>query len=261
MSGNMNNMINRRNNKSVSNVRLHPWRDGIDHCLRLLEGPQSPTPTQSQQAQRQQNSSSKRVVPIVTSIRNGVYTHFSPSNEQIRSVDVSFHDSDDQPGISLQMDVSSLFQAIGTLPNLESLIVRVTRTTPVTTMPLTRQGIVPIVALSAVLNGGSEISPTTTTTTTNTTTTASNSMDEQEDLSRNPLMGSNMRKIQQEQDNESRLLYLTLIGLPLFGDDYDINGLIELLRIHPSLQSIIFKRLCIGKRISPSTIATRTINL
>lgn len=57
------------------------------------------------------------------------------------------------------------------------------------------------------------------------------------------LMGS------ENNNNNTRLKYLTLIGLPLLGDDLDINGLTEAIRIHRSLHSFVMKK-CFFRRRS-----------
>ncbi len=177
----------------ASNLRLHPWRDSVEHCLRLLEAPLSLSPTSVVTTKE----------PIVSSVRRGQYTHAtypgsSPAggstrnvNVLIRSVDICFHETDYQAGVSNKMNLVELFEAIARLPSLESLIVRLT-TTP-STFPLCQKGIPPISALNAV-------------------------------LASSPQLG-----------------YLTLIGLPLFADDFDMNGWAELLRIHPTLHSIVIK--------------------
>ena len=41
--------------------------------------------------------------------------------------------------------------------------------------------------------------------------------------------------------NNDELAYLTMIGLPLRADDFDMDAFTELLRIHPSMRSCVFK--------------------
>lgn len=198
---------------SSSNVRLHPWRDGVDHCLRLLEPSRSGGSCQSNK-------------DVVTSIQRGVYTHASASsnNPTIRSVDICFHPQDYQVGSSGKLPLLELFQAIQKLPNLESLIVRFTRT-EATAWHLTRQAIPPVPALTAVLVSGSP---------------------DDEDF--DDAAAGRVPLNKKMGNGNSRLAYLTCIGLPLFADDYDMNGFTELLRIHPSLTSIVIKDCLFAKR-------------
>ena len=186
---------------ATSNLRLHPWRDGVDHCLRLME-----TPVNAEGSS------------FVTAIRRGQFTHSAEDNTAIRSVDVCFHDADYQVGISHKLKYVELFQAIGRLPNLESLIVRFTRGGN-ESFKLTRQGIPPVSALKAALSSAT--------------------YEEYEDEPTSNILHQKASAVQ--------LAYLTLIGLPLFGDDYDFNGWVELLRIHPSLQSIVIKDCIVSK--------------
>jgi hypothetical protein len=46
---------------------------------------------------------------------------------------------------------------------------------------------------------------------------------------------------------ENKMKYLTLIGLSLLGDDYDVNGLTEAVRIHRGLHSFVMKN-CVFER-------------
>lgn len=181
-----------------SNLRLHPWRDSVEHCLRLLEAPSSASPT---------SVAAPRPEPIVSSIRNGQMTHelrypgqAHPSQQQphqryanIRSVDVCFHEMDYQSGVSNKMNLVDLFEAIAQLPQLESLIVRLSPLTSSFPLSSHLDGIPPVAALTTLLASSTELG------------------------------------------------YLTLIGLPLFSDDFDMNGCVEMLRIHPALHSIVIK--------------------
>lgn len=180
----------------TSNLRLHPWRDSVEHCLRLLETPSSPTSVVV----------STRPEPIVSSIRHGQFTHQQTQTHShqrpngsattatsIRSVDVCFHETDYQSGVSNKMNLVDLFEAIAQLPQLESLIVRLSPVTSSFPLSSHTHGIPPVTALTTLLASTSE------------------------------------------------LRYLTLIGLPLFADDFDMNGCVEMLRIHPSLHSIVIK--------------------
>lgn len=166
-----------------SNLRLHPWRDSVEHCLRLLEASPSPKSVAVPVTRE----------PVVSSIRRGQLTHESNArhNVLIRSVDLCFHETDYQAGVSNKINLVELFEAIAQLPNLESLIVRLTATA--STFPHPPNGIPPLEALNIVLGSSTQLG------------------------------------------------YLTLIGLPLFADDFDMNGCVELLRIHPALHSIVVK--------------------
>jgi hypothetical protein len=196
-------------------LRLYPWRDGMDYCLKMLEPgpPHISIPT----------SSKRRRPSVISSIRNGSYTYehdhtsvlsTSPTSSvestittsPIESVDVCLNKADQcRPGHHSnqrhQVDLTKLFDAIARLPRLLSLLVRASAS------DLSKQnnspGIVPLPALTHL-------------------------------LSERPC-----------------LQYLTLIGVPLCHhtvdsqNDVDLdlafNGILEVLRIHPGLQGVALK--------------------
>mmetsp|Transcript_10137 Transcript_10137/g.16190 ORF Transcript_10137/g.16190 Transcript_10137/m.16190 type:complete len:280 (+) Transcript_10137:60-899(+) len=213
--------------RTTSNLRLRPWRDGVDHCLGLLhvheddDGPFHHPQNQRSTATKKK----KKVAPVtVTSIRRGVYTYCTtrndstyetdttdddiPTNEMIRSVDVCFHDKDYQMGNNQHADLllNDLFLAVGrNLPNLDSLIVRYNSTT-----------------------GDGD--------------THSYDHHHHQESSSFPSVAALAAAVA-----VPKLAYLTLMGLPLVSDDYDMNNFAELLRIHPTLQSIVIQDCCFGK--------------
>jgi hypothetical protein len=195
-----------------NNVRLHPWRDGLEHCLRLVE------PATTKTAEKSANTiitpTHKTGAATVSSIRNGTFTlskeKSSSANKgtsssttvttssMIRSVDISFHETDFRTGISStkrHKQWMELFEAIGQLPQLESLMVRVilVNNSSSLSFPLSKQGVIPLAALTVALSAAPQVG------------------------------------------------YLTLIGVPLFADEYDRNGWFEVVRIHPSLHSMVLK--------------------
>jgi len=204
---------------SSKNIRLYPWRDGSDHCLNQLLPPSS----QNQQTTIVPTKSAARRRPLtVSSIRNGQYTYThdgaSPLAETsstatlcatlslspIENVDVCLDPTGSSSDHCHQDDISSLFDAISQLPNLASLMVRF-NPSPGGSYPhsfFPGGGFLP--ALTHLLS------------------------------------------------NAPSLHYFTLIGIPLHYDsnaecysnhdlDWEMNGFLEVLRIHPGLQSVAMK--------------------
>lgn len=211
-----------------SNLRLHPWRDGLEHCLRLLEPPASATTsTGTGTGTGTSTSTSTSKQATVSAIRNGQFTPAAASSNHrsnsgratnttssVRSVDLCFHDADypPAPGNKAQhQQWMELFEAIGNLPQLESIMMRVTLS-PTSSSASTHN----FPRSKTKQGGGNSIFPPLAALTTA--------------LSSAPNVG-----------------YLTLIGVPIYnmteGDtgDYDVNGWCEVIRIHPTLHSMVVK--------------------
>ena len=208
--------------QSSKNIRLYPWRDGCDRCLKQLLPPSS----QNQQLTTTlptKSSIRRRQLPV-SSIRNGQYTYTNeetcPLTESsgtvsesatlslspIENVDVCLDATDCSGNHCDKDDITRLFDAIAQLPNLASFMVR-SRPTPSGSYPHSFLGGPSLSALTHVLS------------------------------------------------NASSLHYFTLIGIPLHyyasknaecdtsDDDLDweMNAFLEVLRIHPGLQSVAMK--------------------
>ena len=203
---------------SYKNIRLYPWRDGLDHCLNQLLTPSS---QHQQTAILPIKSSIRRRQLTVSSIRNGEYTYkhedASPLPETpdtatlctalslspIENVDVCLDPTDSSSNHCHMDDILRLFDAIAQLPNLASFMVRF-NPSPGGSYPHSLPGGGLLPALTHVLS------------------------------------------------NAPSLNYFTLIGIPLhytsnpecYSDhdlDWEMNGFLEVLRIHPGLKSLAVK--------------------
>jgi len=218
---------------STKYVRLYPWRDDLDSCLQQLFAFLPPPQKTRTRIDKAYGPHQRRAI---ASIRNGQYTYendhdassFVPEETQsstlstettpddirspIESVDLCFDLTDTPPqgGNHHPIDLDHFHKLLDTISHLSLLTSFMVRVPP---------------------------PPTTTTTT---------ERDPPEILADLPLSA-----LTSFLCNSSSLQYFTLIGIPLYDTsdhivenhvlDHEINGFLEALRIHPSLQSVAIK--------------------
>ena len=187
----------------MKTVRLHPWRDGVDHCLRLIE-----VNTPMQRGDSPSSATQRR--NVVAGMRNGQYSYVPPSDDAIQTVDVCFHEQDQSAATKYPTKpqlaaLDELFGAIGRLPQLESVMVR----------------------YSASVEAGLD------------------NKSQHKSSTRPILWISSLTAV---LANAPQLHYFTLIGVPLVGDELDMNGLVESLRIHPGLLSVAIRSCAFGNQ-------------
>ena len=156
-------------------------------------------------------------------MRNGQYSYVHSQDTtdtvSIQTVDVCFHEQDageattnKYPTRPQLAALDELFGAIGRLPQLESVMVRYTS-----------------IHNNTIENGGGSLDKSS-----------------QHNSSTRPILW--ISSLTAVLANAPQLKYFTLIGVPLIGDELDMNGFVESLRIHPGLLSVAIRSCAFGNR-------------